>query len=100
MDTVKVSKTDYRRQKELLESYIGEEILYNGEEYKIENLFSGPIQIKGEDYSVNTTWNVCILSQNNEIVEISIDKLFGICYPHLCWMENENFSCKNSSNSY
>lgn len=85
---MKISRFDYKKQKELLESYIGEDIIYKGEVYKIEEISSGTIQMKGEDYSTDTTWNVCLLSRNNEIINPHIDEIFKICYPHFCWLEN------------
>ena len=86
---MKISRFDYKRQKELLDCYIGEEIIYNNEKYKIVKIISGDIQVMGVDYKIDTIWTVRVLSQNNKIKEVPIDNIFKVCYPHLCWKEVE-----------
>ncbi len=83
---MKVSRFDYIKQYELLKSYIGEKIIYKNDIYTIEKIVSGDIQVIGRDYNNDTIWTVCILSKNEEI-ELPIDVIFKICYPHLCWEE-------------
>ena len=84
---MKISRFDYKKQKELLDSYIGEEIIYNDKKYTIVKFMSGDIQVTGSNYNIDTIWTVCILSQNKEMIELPINILFKICYPHLCWLE-------------
>ena len=85
---MKISRFDYKKQKELLEPYIGEDILYNNTIYNILRISSGPIRVSGDDYNKDTIWCVCILSQDNNLLNIPIEELFNILYPHLCWLES------------
>ena len=92
---MKISRFDYKKQKELLEPHIGENILYKNKFYKIEDILSGPIQVTWEDYNRDTIWIICVLSNDNETINIPIEELFKILYPYLCWLESENFVNEN-----
>ncbi len=85
----KVSKYDYKKQYEMLETFIGENIIYDNIIYKLVNIYIGPI-LGNDNYEyVNKShWCVCILKNNIGFLYPHINGIFKSCYPHLCWLEN------------
>ena len=73
---MKVPKTDYKTQKEMLTKCIGQHIIYQGKMYTLVDFF---------EYSVNDKPIVeCVLSLGDKkSITVSITEIFQICYPNV-----------------
>ena len=71
---MKVSKTDYKTQKEMLTEYISQHIIYQGKIYTLVDFF---------EYLVNDKPIVeCVLSfRDEESITVPIIEIFKVCYP-------------------
>ena len=81
---MKVSKTDYKTQKEMLTKCIGQRITYKDTEGVLEAVEIGELLHNPDDINLNKYWDICVLRCNNQFIYPKIYEVFKIFYPHLC----------------
>ena len=91
MNIIKVSKTNYITQKEMLNEYIGKQIVYKGVVYKLLDFLD--IKIESLD---NVSHNIqCVLvDEKGKRCEVFIEYIFEVCFPKYCkdWSKLPPFS--------
>ena len=87
MENFKISKTDYLKQKEMLESYVGKVINYDNKKYLLIEINGNKIEGKSDNGDVNLSyWYVCILFDivEHKFISVNIYDVFKCCYPLFC----------------
>lgn len=75
MEEYKISKFDYKKQKELLSKYIGQNIIYNGLIYELIDFF---------EYTNKISYIKCVLRKDRlKSITVPINIIFEICYPNV-----------------
>lgn len=81
---MKVSKTDFKTQKELLTKCIGYSLKYDDTIYRLVTVEIGEISRNPKDLDCDKYWEVCVLQCNEHYIYPKIYEVFKIFYPHLC----------------
>lgn len=76
--TMKISKDDMLKQKEMLTDYIGKQVPYNGQIYRLIDFLD--ININDKSHSIQ-----CVMCLNDitKCETVKITEIFRICYPYV-----------------
>lgn len=91
MNIIKVPKTDYITQKEMLTGCVGKEIVYKGVVYKLLDFLD--IKIESSDNILHDV-QCLLIDENGKLCEVPIEYIFEVCFPQCCkdWSKLPPFS--------
>lgn len=92
ISSCKVSKSDYKKQQELLESYIGKQIVYRGNVYNLLQFLD--VTISTDDFPCKHRIECILVDKNGIFYNIFIGDIFENCFPEYCknWSKLPPFS--------
>lgn len=83
MKKTEISKFDYKTQKEMLEDYIGQNIVYNEDDYQLLNFIE--VEITSTDYKLPKYYIECLLIDKcGNRIQVCVNEIFKICFPQYC----------------
>lgn len=83
MKKTEISKFDYKTQKEMLEDYIGQYIVYNEDDYQLLNFIE--VEITSTDYKLPKYYIECLLiDKYKNKVQVCVNEIFKIYFPPYC----------------